>query len=756
MTTRTTDDPAEPAAATAPTPPAPGSAGAYGAPPLPGATTSAGMPAATRADAVTGASTRAVTGAGTPEATTPTDLAASAAPAAPTTAPPGGAARPARAVPATLRRLLGDLASRLRRTPARVQILLWLLLVMAAVLVSVAVILRALLLADVERDVSALLEQEAEEFHSFAAQGVDPATGVAFTDPGRLLRTHLERQQPAPEEELFGLLPARDGLPPQWLLVQRVTPSGQVADDASGQRLSVDPALRAAVAHGSDASTTAGSGPALSGTLSTPTGPVHWARTPFTLPGPDSAAPAPDGWFVIAYDTSADRAGVASVMRAMVAVSVFALLCGALVAWVVAGRILAPIRVVRRAAARITEQELTRRIPVTTSDDVGALAETFNAMLDRLEGAFAAQRQFVDDAGHELRTPITIVRGHLELLDDDPREREETIRLVMDELDRMSRIVEDLLLLAKSERSDFVRTGPVELAELTSDVYAKARALGERRWVLDSIGEGLVWVDPQRVTQALVQLAQNAVQHTAPGDEVRIGSQIVPAPLPGPGPGASPCPAASAPVPTDDADRPRAVVAVSGDGAAATHHLVLRVIDTGPGVPPRDRERIFGRFARSTGQGETTTVTSLASRHRPGAGLGLAIVRAIALGHGGTVRVTDTPGGGATFELLLPHWPERFEEGPAGVWTRHGTDQPAGTTAWNPAVDPFRDALPWPADGTDHGRPPAGGPPAPGYAVGSVDPFADPLGDPFAPAAHPHPPDQSPDQSPHQNEGPHR
>jgi signal transduction histidine kinase len=90
-------------------------------------------------------------------------------------------------------------------------------------------------------------------------------------------------------------------------------------------------------------------------------------------------------------------------------------------------------------------------------DDVAALAGTFNAMLDRLERAFAAQRTFVDDAGHELRTPITIVRGHLELMGDDPAEREETVRLVTDELDRMSRIVEDLLLLAKAERPDFIR-----------------------------------------------------------------------------------------------------------------------------------------------------------------------------------------------------------------------------------------------------------------------------------------------------------
>ena len=106
-------------------------------------------------------------------------------------------------------------------------------------------------------------------------------------------------------------------------------------------------------------------------------------------------------------------------------------------------------------------------------------------MLDRLQDAFSAPRQFVDDASHELRTPITIVRGHLELMGDDPAERAAVVRLVTHELDRMSRIVEDLLLLATSQRPDFVRPQPISVAELTSDVDAKVRALGDRNWVLE-------------------------------------------------------------------------------------------------------------------------------------------------------------------------------------------------------------------------------------------------------------------------------
>jgi signal transduction histidine kinase len=309
-------------------------------------------------------------------------------------------------------------------------------------------------------------------------------------------------------------------------------------------------------------------------------------------------------------------------------VSAVALLCGAGIAWIVSGRILAPVRLVRRTAAEITEQDLARRIPVPRRDDVGELAATFNAMLDRLDRAFATQRRFLDDAGHELRTPITIVRGHLELLGSDtgePRagdlrvgdpsadaseEQAETMRLVTDELDRMSRIVEDLLLLAKAERPDFVQPQWVPVTELTSDIYAKVRALGDREWVLDGIGEGEARVDPQRVTQAIVQLAHNAVQHTAPGDVVKVGSAL-------------------------DDERVRFWVA-----------------DSGPGVHPDDAERIFERFTHGT------TTTTRGPRTRTGAGLGLAIVAAIASGHDGTARLSATNDGteprGATFELDLP------------------------------------------------------------------------------------------------------
>ncbi|MFF3287459.1 sensor histidine kinase [Streptomyces sp. NPDC003023] len=465
-----------------------------------------------------------------------------------------------------------------RRISARVRILLWLLLMMAVALAAVATTTRSILLRDIDHRINQLLTQETQEFGNFVPQGVDPDTGRTFTDPEKLLRVFLQRQYSDPDEELLGL----------------TRPSGQGLHVIRQSR-----DIRASVAlHPDRASLSAIlDSKASSGVLRRPAGEVRWAKVPIDAVGDAPAA------FVVAFHADRERSVADAAFRTLLVISGVALLLTTGIGWAVAGRILAPVRVVRATAEQLTEQDLTQRIPVQGRDDIAALAETFNAMLDRLERAFAGQRQFVDDAGHELRTPITIVRGHLEVMGDDPAEQRETIRLVTDELDRMSRIVEDLLLLAKAERPDFIRPEPVQLGELTADVFVKARALGERDWVLDQVADREAVLDPQRITQAMVQLAQNAVQHTAPGARIGIGSRDL-------------------------------------DG-----RVELYVADSGPGVQEQDAEVIFERFRRGTARRGTRT---------SGAGLGLSIVRAIAEGHrGGRVELRRTDGGGATFVLVM-------------------------------------------------------------------------------------------------------
>jgi signal transduction histidine kinase len=292
-------------------------------------------------------------------------------------------------------------------------------------------------------------------------------------------------------------------------------------------------------------------------------------------------------------------------------VGALVVLIGSLLAWRLADRILGPVKEVTQAARDISESDLRRRIDVSGADEIALLSETFNEMLDRIERAFTTQRRFIDDAGHELRTPLTIVRGHLETIDADPEERTKVMALVMDELARMSRLVDDLLLLARSERPDFLDLAVVDVESLTEDVRAKAEAIAPRRWELTETGRGRIVADRQRVTQALLQLAQNASAHTKEGDPITFGSAIT-------------------------------------NGEAR-----FWVRDSGPGVPRGDRARIFERFARGPEQRSNSE----------GAGLGLAIVRAIAHAHHGRLELESPVGEGATFCLVVPvDQPERERE----------------------------------------------------------------------------------------------
>ncbi|GAA2334149.1 HAMP domain-containing sensor histidine kinase [Saccharopolyspora halophila] len=458
------------------------------------------------------------------------------------------------------------------RVPARAQIMGWLLLVLVVVLLAIVLMVRNYLHDQVEDRATSAMEQEAREFAKFAERGRDPMTGRLITSPEQLLRTYLSQQYPSADEAMVGVWRGPAGL------------------DAVYQEQGE--ALRAATHDEARLRQVIGA-PSGYGELTTGSGPVRWLKVRA------DTAQGTSAWLVVEHHSAAATAEADRSVRVLLLVSAVGVVLAALISWVIAGLILAPVRAVRQAAAEISEHDLTRRIRVDGRDDVAALADQFNAMLERLEDAFGTQRQFVDDAGHELRTPITIVRGNLELLGDDPAEREEVVRLCTDELDRMARIVDDLLVLAKADRPDFVTPAMTSLAELTSDIDAKVRSLGERRWVLEDIGEGEHPLDAQRITQAVVQLAQNAVQHTEEGSTIRIGSS-------------------------------------AADGVVS-----LWVSDEGPGVDPAEIEQVFARFTHGSGR-------------KGGAGLGLAIVKAIADAHRGQVRVLSEPGRGATFRLELP------------------------------------------------------------------------------------------------------
>ncbi|MBW4552731.1 MAG: HAMP domain-containing histidine kinase [Aphanocapsa sp. GSE-SYN-MK-11-07L] len=313
------------------------------------------------------------------------------------------------------------------------------------------------------------------------------------------------------------------------------------------------------------------------------------------------------GVFAAAHTTAGERAEALEAMTTISEVTVVVLCIALVLAWFAAGRVLAPLRLFTTTAQSISESDLTQRITVSGRGEIGELAKTFNEMMDRLESAFETQRNFVNDAGHELRTPITIIRGHLELIGGEPAEQQETLDLVIDELDRMSRFVEDLLLLAKSERPDFLLLETFEVGVLIEELFAKATALADRRWQIDASANVWIVADRQRLTQAMMNLAQNATQHTKPEDIIAIGA------------------------------------------AVERDQLRLWVRDTGEGIATADQERIFERFARSANS----------RRRSQGAGLGLAIVKAITEAHAGKLILQSQLGTGSTFTIVINLRPTR-------------------------------------------------------------------------------------------------
>ncbi|NLI19473.1 MAG: HAMP domain-containing histidine kinase [Actinomycetales bacterium] len=458
------------------------------------------------------------------------------------------------------------------RLDVRGRILLLTVSLAAFALLAAGLALWAVQHERVDDTLDASLERTAGEFAAFAASAVDPATGEPWATTEQLLYSSLGNELPAENEAIVAFVAGE-------LRYRQANETLQLGDDAEF------------VAH--VAPLTTGERAFIS---STTTGRTNYR---FAVV-PVQVADSPAGALVLAFDRGAEQAAVLELVRGYALIAALALLLLTLLGWVLAGRLLRPVRELRELSTRITESDLSLRLPVRGTDDLAELARSFNGMVDRLDKAFAAQRQLLDDAGHELRTPVTVVRGHLELMDPaNPADTTATRELALAELDRMHRLTEDLVLLARAEQPDFIRRRAVDVHDLTTEILEHARHLGPREWRLGAAAHGVVDADPQRLTQACLQLAANAVRFSEEGSTVEIGSVL------------------------------------TGDA------LRLWVRDEGVGVAPEDRERIFTRFTRAVpGAG--------------GAGLGLPIVAAIARAHGGTVELDSRVGAGSTFTIVIP------------------------------------------------------------------------------------------------------
>lgn len=454
--------------------------------------------------------------------------------------------------------LLGDVRTRVLTS--------FFILLVVSTAVSLLV-LRQVLLSRIGDDVQEALAVQVDSLRTMTADGADPATGRPFNgDLERIFSAYLASERPPRDGTLATFI---GGEPFQ------AVPPGGLASELSSLASLPEPE---------------------SGQISIVPGPVQFVAVPVEGDG------ASAGVLVAAELLTDERDQVESAVQLAVAVSIVVTLLASLFIWLAAGRAVQPLRALARTTRTITETDLSERVAVRGGDEIAALGRTYNEMLDRLQSAFADQKEFLADVGHELRTPITVIRGHLETLGEDPVERQEATEVITDELERMSRLVDDLLLLARSDRGDFLRVEPLDLDLLTQDLYGKARTLGVRRWKVDRADVGLVHADPHRITSAVMNLAQNAVRHTNGDEEIGIGSAL--------------------------------------EGG----QVRIWVRDEGEGIEPHEQQRIFERFAG--------TGARAAEGH--GAGLGLAIVKAIAEAHGGRVELESEPGFGSTFSLIIP------------------------------------------------------------------------------------------------------
>ncbi len=279
--------------------------------------------------------------------------------------------------------------------------------------------------------------------------------------------------------------------------------------------------------------------------------------------------------------------------------------------WFLAGVALRPVDLITRSAKKITAENLSHRLEVVNPrDEIGQLAATFNDTLARLENSFKRTRQFSVDVSHELRTPLTILRGETELglkLAKEPDEFRELLQSNLDEIKKMSKIMEDLLFLSKAEEGGlYLDLQDVELHDFFQELIQQATPLARECEVsLVFAGAAPVHVrgDRVRLRQIFLNLLENGVMYNRPGGEVRL-------------------------------------VLASDNGEAR-----VSVIDTGVGIPDEDLPFIFDRFYR---------VDKARNRASGGSGLGLSLAKSFVAAHGGKIEVASTFGKGSEFTVYLP------------------------------------------------------------------------------------------------------
>lgn len=464
----------------------------------------------------------------------------------------------------------------------RSRVLAGILAMVMVVVAATGIMLYYLLHRDMMNRIDESLKRSTREFSGFINNPVSPQTGTPYTDPSTFLYDVMQSSVSAPHEGYVATI----GSTLKWTAPSNVT-----------VRLEDDPQFL------NWAATSAISAEVYLRTVKTDMGQYRAVILPANIAGSGSTT-EPAGRYIVAFDIDAEEADLNSIFVPYIWISCAALALSAVVAWLITGRLLKPLSALRKTAANVSEHDLTSRIDTPAKGDLAELTQTFNSMLDRVENAVASNRQLLDDVGHEMRTPLTIVRGHLEVMDEsDPQEVRDTRTLALDELDRMAELVDDLIVLAKVEDRDAAGFERLETSSLVGKIFLKAQVLGAREWSVQVEDSSSVYGSESKIVQAVLQLCENAVKYSAQDSAITIGSAITP-----------------------------------------DNEPQIYVQDQGIGIPEAGQPALFDRFVRGSNVSRTS-----------GSGLGLAIVQSIAQSHGASVTVDSTVGEGSRFSITFPH-----------------------------------------------------------------------------------------------------
>ncbi|NCJ06250.1 HAMP domain-containing protein [Synechococcales cyanobacterium C] len=457
---------------------------------------------------------------------------------------------------------------------AQSRILLWIIVLVFLAIIGSSLATRQILLLQLRDNIDSSLEQEVEEVKRLI-DGRNPETGEPFGDDvSAIFDVFLSRSIPEDDEFFITIVNQKIHASSPIALPYSLQINGNVID--------------------------------------------NWAQLDFTKKGkistieetliymahPIQTEGNGQGVFIVAHSLTNRQKEIDQVIFVVFMVMVCFFVSALTLAWITTGQVLSPLQLLTQTARSIksADQQLGRRIPVRGTDEIAELTETFNAMLDRLQASFTSQQNFINDASHELQTPITVIQGHLDLLSQRPNDSEEIMWLMKDELQRMSRLVKDLLLLARAERPDFLCLEMLQVNELTQSIFAKSVVIAFRQWFLVQMASVKIVADRDRITQAMMNLVKNAIENTQETDRIEIGSRLI------------------------------------------DKQVYFWVRNTGSVISLENQQRIFQRFARIPGS----------RPHSEGAGLGLAIVQAIAEAHGGYVDLKSSPEEGSIFTLILP------------------------------------------------------------------------------------------------------